>query len=215
MAKNSRIIRRRTGGVSHRTPAKLNRKYKNLTTGERLEMKGTPGLYNPAKVRPKKKVEKITTPTKKGTGNNLKKLKAIVTETGPATRLYSAVAEGSKRAEKAKERKREAKETPFGIKTQKGRAMLSDAAKKQLNKRKVAREAAIRERAPVRIKTLKPLARQVYKNPIVPQYPPGSLYDPLSKALFGIKTGGKVSRRSGGKVEKWKGGNLEVSQFYD
>ena len=58
MAKNSRIIRRRTGGVSHRTPAKLNRKYKNLTTAERLEMKGTPGLYNPAKVRPKKKVEK-------------------------------------------------------------------------------------------------------------------------------------------------------------
>ena len=175
-----------------------------------------------------------TTPTKKSTRSNLEKLRARATETGPSTRLYSAAAEGSKRAERARERKRETKETPFGIKTQKGRAMLSDAAKEQLKRRKAARQASIRERTPVTTKTLKPLARQVYKKSIGPPVPRYSLEarEKLKQIVdenerekerkrneeFSLsveKTGGKVSRRSGGKVEKWKGGNLEVSQFYD
>ena len=183
-----------------------------------------------------KRVDKptTTTPTKKSTRSNLEKLRARATETGPSTRLYSAVAEGSKRAERARERKRETKETPFGIKTQKGRAMLSDAAKEQLKRRKAARQASIRERTPVTTKTLKPLARQVYKKsigPTIPRYSPEAreklkqLVDENERekerkrneefSLSVEKTGGKVSRRSGGKVEKWQGGNLEVSQFYD
>ena len=112
--------------------------------------------------------------------------------------------------------------------------MLSDAAKEQLKRRKAARQASIRERTPVTTKTLKPLARQVYKKsigPPVPRYSPEAreklkqLVDENERekerkrneefSLSVEKTGGKVSRRSGGKVEKWQGGNFEVAQGYD
>ena len=96
-----------------------------------------------------KRVDKPTTSTKKSTISNLEKLQARPTETGPGTSLYSAVAEGSKRAERARERKREAKETPFGVRTHRGRAMLSSLEQRKLARRKAAREASIRERAPV------------------------------------------------------------------
>ena len=232
MAKNNGIIRRRIGGVSQQTGkgtdvSKFKRKPKKYES--------ISSTYEAArKDKPKRKIIKKTpTPTKKSTRSNLEKLRARATEAGPSTRLYSAVAEGSKRAERARERKRKAKETPFGIKTQKGRAMLSDAAKEQLKRRKAARQASIRERTPVTTKTLKPLARQVYKKPIgppVPRYSPEAreklkqLVDENERekerkkdddVFWDRKTGGKVSRRSGGKVEKWQGGNLEVAQGYD
>ena len=235
MAKNNGIIRRRIGGVSQQTGkgtdiSKLKRKSKKY--------EDISSTYEAArKDKPKRKIIKkttTTTPTKKSTRSNLEKLRARATETGPSTRLYSAVAEGSKRAERARERKRETKETPFGIKTQKGRAMLSDAAKEQLKRRKAARQASIRERTPVTTKTLKPLARQVYKKsigPTIPRYSPEAreklkqIVDENERekerkrneefSLSVEKTGGKVSRRSGGKVEKWQGGNFEVAQGYD
>ena len=184
-----------------------------------------------------KRVDKPTTSTKKSTISNLEKLQARPTETGPGTSLYSAVAEGSKRAERARERKREAKETPFGVRTHRGRAMLSSLEQRKLARRKAAREASIRERAPV---TTKSLARQVYKKPIGPPVPRYStkarknlkqLIDENEQekerkrneefSLSFEKTGGKVSRRKGGTVSRnsggkvWKGGNFEVSQWYD
>ena len=184
-----------------------------------------------------KRVDKPTTSTKKSTISNLEKLQARPTETGPGTSLYSAVAKGSKRAERARERKREAKETPFGVRTHRGRAMLSSLEQRKLARRKAAREASIRERAPV---TTKSLARQVYKKPIGPPVPRYStkarknlkqLIDENEQekerkrneefSLSFEKTGGKVSRRKGGTVSRnsggkvWKGGNFEVSQWYD
>ena len=232
MAKNNGIIRRRIGGVSQQTGkgtdvSKFKRKPKKYES--------ISSTYEAArKDKPKRKIIKKTpTPTKKSTRSNLEKLRARATEAGPSTRLYSAVAEGSKRAERARERKRETKETPFGVRTQKGRAMLSDAAKEQLKRRKAARQASIRERTPVTTKTLKPLARQVYKKSIGPPVPRYStearkslkqLVDENERGkerkkdddvFWDRKTGGKVSRRSGGKVEKWQGGNLEVAQGYD
>ena len=114
MAKNNGIIRRRIGGVSQQTGkgtdiSKLKRKSKKY--------EDISSTYEAArKDKPKRKIIKkttTTTPTKKSTRSNLEKLRARATETGPSTRLYSAVAEGSKRAERARERKRETKETPF------------------------------------------------------------------------------------------------------
>jgi len=203
------------GGVyAPRTPSKVKRRTK-IVPAERLEMKGTPGPYNPRRVRPKKRIPTIT---------NLEKLRKRVTETGPSTRLYSAVKKGSERAEEEKKRKKEkekgratrkkeVKETPFGLRTVKGRAMLSDAAKEQLAKRKAARKAVIRERSPVKMKLS---AAQVYDKPIGPQY-----LRPLDDYPLVEKTGGKVSRRKGGTVSRRGGGpiehdgNLAVSDGYD
>jgi len=83
-----------------------------------------------------------------------------------------------------------------------------------LRKEDAIREAARkRERAPVTIKTLKPLARQVYDKPIGP--PPPPLHELLVE-----KTGGKVSRRKGGTVSRTEGGkvwngNEAVAEGYD
>ena len=153
------------GAYAPYTPPKRKAK---IVEAEQLEMKGTPGPYNPRRVRPKKRTPTTT---------NLEKLRARATETGPGTRLYSAVKTGAERAEEERKRKKEkekgratrkkeVKETPFGLRTVRGRAMLSDAAKEQLAKTKAARqkrikEVAIREaarkrRAPVTRKELSP-----------------------------------------------------------
>ena len=157
-----------------------------------------------------KRVDKPTTTTKTDTRSNLEKLRARATEARPRYDLEKAVRAGAEKEKGRATRKKEVKETPFGLRTVKGRAMLSDAAKEQLAKTKTARQKRIkedaireaarkRETAPVKIKALKPLLDD----------------------LLVEKTGGKVSRRKGGTVSRRGGGpiehdgNLAVSDGYD
>ena len=234
------------GGVyAPRTPSKVKRRTK-IVPAERLEMKGTLGPYNPRRVRPKKRIPTIT---------NLEKLRKRVTETGPSTRLHSAVKKGSERAEEERKRKKEkekgratrkkeVKETPFGLRTkEKGKAILSDAAKEQLAKTKTARqkrikEAAIREaarkrRAPVTRKELPPppaynrikhleLQKTLADNEEAKRKAEAKrIADEEFIWKSSFKTGGKVSRRKGGTVSRRGGGPIEhdgnraVSDGYD
>ena len=211
------------GAYAPYTPPKRKAK---IVEAEQLEMKGTPGPYNPRRVRPKKRTPTTT---------NLEKLRARATETGPGTRLYSAVKTGAERAEEERKRKKEkekgratrkkeVKETPFGLRTVRGRAMLSDAAKEQLAKRKAARQKRIkeavireaarkRERAPVTTRSLAPIKSLAVDKTVYP-------LPPDLEELLVEKTGGKVSRKKGGTVSRTEGGkvwngNEAVAEGYD
>ena len=192
--------------------------------------------YNPAryelkekyKKEQRKKLKKTTTPTI--TKRVDKPTTTTTTKTDTVTpirkRLSSAVdrAAAGKRAV-AKVYSRATEKAAATARGKAARERLYSGAKKGSDPKEVARridlrkEDAIREaarkreRAPVTIKTLKPLARQVYDKPIGP--PPPPLHELLVE-----KTGGKVSRRKGGTVSRTEGGkvwngNEAVAEGYD
>jgi hypothetical protein len=127
-------------------------------------------------------------------------------------------------------RRRQVKTAPFGMKTVAGRAMLDDAGKKELAKRKARRQAVIRERSPVTTETLHDswgasTAIADTKRREEAQAAQAAEAARLKREkdktdLFIEKTGGKLSRKKGGTVSRKAGGtvwngNSEVSKWYD
>ena len=192
--------------------------------------------YNPAryelkekyKKEQRKKLKKTTTPTTTKRVDKPTTTTPTETdiETPIKTKLSSAVdrAAAGKRAV-AKVYSRATEKAAATARGKAARERLYSGARKGSDPKEVARrialrkedairEAARKRRAPVKMKLL---AGQVYDKPIAPDYPPGSLYDPLTE----IKTGGKVSRRKGGTVSRTEGGpikhdgNIAVSEGYD
>ena len=208
--------------------------------------------------KPKKKVvnKKETVTTTNGSStSNLAKLRNRPTAQGAATRLYSAVRSGGERhrAEQAQikeaeakrkeretaraARRAEVKDIPFGIRTVAGRAMLDDAGKAELAKRKARRQSVIRERSPVTTtnipssteiqklraamsQTKKAEAERDAENARRAKKGMMSLKEQRATDDDFLKTGGKVSRKKGGTISRKAGGkvfngNDEVSKYYD
>ena len=185
----------------------------------------------------KEEAETVTTDTK----TNLERLLGRAKETRPRFDLEQAVRAGSKKAEEERKRKKEkdvgrakrkkeVKETPFGLRTVRGRAMLKAPAEEELKTRKKFRQERIadaaRSAAPV-TRTDLPPPPKVITTPPAPKKPepPYSkiahleLQKELAKERAEIeaareadeefrfsreKTGGKVSRSKGGKVSRKK-----------
>ena len=185
----------------------------------------------------KEEAETVTTDTK----TNLERLLGRAKETRPRYDLEQAARAGSKKAEEERKReearttrKKEVKETPFGLKAVRGRAMLSPSAKEDLKTRKKFRQERIadaaRSAAPV-TRTDLPPPPKVITTPPAPKKPEPSyskiahleLQKELAKERAEIeaareaareadeefhlsreKTGGKVSRSKGGKVSRKK-----------
>ena len=208
--------------------------------------------------KPKKKVvnKKETVTTTNGSStSNLAKLRNRPTAQGAATRLYSAVRSGGERhrAEQAQikeaeakrkeretaraARRAEVKDIPFGIRTVAGRAMLDDAGKAELAKRKARRRNVIRERSPVTTTNIpspteiQKLAERKAENArrkkegrmsleeeratddfLTLSYEQGGKISRKKGCTVSRKKGGTVSRKAGGKVFN---GNDEVSKYYD
>ena len=109
-------------------------------------------ILNPArKKRPTKTEDRIVTT---GTRTNLEKLIGRAKETRPRFDLEQAARAGSKKAEEERKRKKEkdvgrakrkkeVKETPFGLRTVRGRAMLKAPAEEALKTRKKSRQERI------------------------------------------------------------------------
>ena len=227
-------------------------------TGDPKKFEGVGSAYEAVQrvSQPKKKVVKKTetvTTTNGSSTSNVDKLRNKAKAQGAATRLYSAVKSGAEkhrqqekdRADRKKgraDRRREVKDTPFGMRTVAGRAMLDDAGKAELAKRKARRQAVIRERSPVtkedlprprvtdpvKLKKLSSAIAQTKKaeaerdaeNARRAKKGMMSLEEQRATDDDFLKTGGKVSRKKGGTVSRKAGGtvwngNSEVSKYYD
>ena len=174
----------------------------------------------------KEEAETVTTDTK----TNLERLLGRAKETRPRYDLEQAVKAGTEKARGRAKRKKEVKETPFGLRTVRGRAMLKAPAEEELKTRKKFRQERIadaaRSAAPV-TRTDLPPPPKVITTPPAPKKPEPSyskiahleLQKELAKERAEIeaareadeefrfsreKTGGKVSRSKGGKVSRKK-----------
>ena len=220
MAKNNGIIRRRIGGVSQQTGkgtdiSKLKRKskkYEDISSTYEAARKDK----QKSKVTEKKKTTTPTTTTTTKTDIRTPIRTKLSSAVGRKARGEAAASKVFKRATEkaaATARGKAARERLYSG-AKKGSDPKEVARRIDLRKEDAIREAARkRERAPVTIKTLKPLARQVYDKPIGP--PPPPLHELLVE-----KTGGKVSRRKGGTVSRTEGGkvwngNEAVAEGYD
>ena len=222
-------------------------------TGDPKKFEGVGSAYEAVQrvSQPKKKVVKKTetvTTTNGSSTSNVDKLRNKAKAQGAATRLYSAVKSGAEkhrqqekdRADRKKgraDRRREVKDTPFGMRTVAGRAMLDDAGKAELAKRKARRQSVIRERSPVTTtnipssteiqklraamsQTKKAEAERDAENARRAKKGMMSLEEQRATDDDFLKTGGKVSRKKGGTVSRKAGGtvwngNSEVSKYYD
>ena len=179
--------------------------------------------------RTKDKKEEAKTGTT-DTQTNLERLLGRAKETRPRFDLEQAVKAGAEKARGRATRKKEVKETPFGLRTVRGRAMLKAPAEEELKTRKKFRQERIadaaRSAAPV-TRTDLPPPPKVITTPPAPKKPEPSyskiahleLQKELAKERAEIeaareadeefrfsreKTGGKVSRSKGGKVSRKK-----------
>ena len=110
-------------------------------------------------------------------------------------------------------RRRQVKTAPFGMKTVAGRAMLDDAGKKELAKRKARRQAVIRERSPVTTETLHDSWGASTAIADTKRREQAAEAARLKREkdktdLFIEKTGGKLSRKKGGTVSRKKGSKI-------
>ena len=211
------------------------KKKKTNIKGDSKKFKGVGSTYEAAQKvsKPKKTVvkkkETITT-TNGSSTSNLAKLRNRAKAQGAATRLYSAVKSGGERHRKQEkgraDRRAEVKNIPFGMRTVAGKAMLDDAGKAELAKRKAHRRNVIRERSPVTTTNIpspteiQKLAERKAENARRAKKGMMSLKEQRATDDDFLKTGGKVSRKKGGTVSRKAGGkvfngNDEVSKYYD
>ena len=213
------------------------KKKKTNIKSDSKKFKGVGSTYEAAQKvsKPKKTVVKkkeTVTTTNGSSTSNLAKLRNRAEAQGAATRLYSAVKSGGERHRKQEkgraDRRAEVKNIPFGMRTVAGKAMLDDAGKAELAKRKARRQSVIRERSPVTKKDLPPprvtdpvkLKKLSSAIAQTKQAEEAARLKREKDDLFVEKTGGKLSRKKGGTVSRKAGGtvwngNSEVSKYYD
>ena len=199
------------------------------------------GAYEVASTTSKPKKKKVVVETKTVT-RNLPPQKRTKNPMGVDPKIDKAIGTASSkpktesrrsREEGRANRRRQVKTAPFGMKTVAGRAMLDDAGKKELAKRKARRQAVIRERSPVTTETLhdswgastaiadtkrREQAAEAARLKREAKEREEVVDDGMT--LLAEKTGGKVSRKKGGTVSRKAGGtvwngNSEVSKWYD
>ena len=210
-----------------------------ITTKKAKKTPKLRGAYEVASTTSKPKKKKVETKTDT---RNLPPQKRTKNPMGVDPKIDKAIGTASSkpktesrrsREEGRANRRRQVKTAPFGMKTVAGRAMLDDAGKKELAKRKARRQAVIRERSPVTTETLhdswgastaiadtkrREQAAEAARLKREAKEREEVVDDGMT--LLAEKTGGKVSRKKGGTVSRKAGGtvwngNSEVSKWYD